>query len=485
MKRNPFFKLVRARTVQYKFSIIIGLIVIILIFSLTDFWFGVKVMSGIRAYVGGEGLWSKAQKEAVNSLLQYAHSADETNYDHYLSLLKVQAGDKQARLELDKPNPDYQVIRDGFIQGRNNPADVDDMTFLYRQFHKVSYMSAAIKIWTAGDAEMSNLEATGNQLHDFMVQPKGTSAKARQAQLLTLTSKIHVIDNRLTGLEDSFSATLGVGSRSISNALLRLTIFTTGLFGLLAVIIAFVVGRTVVRLDKSKTEFVSLASHQLRTPLTAINWYAEALLGGGKGKLTEGQREYMQELASGGRRMAHLINDILKVSSLDLGTYKLDTKLVNVSDVLKTVVGDIQPDITHKQLRLMLNVQPDLPDAKVDDQLLTATFQNLLTNSVKYTPNGGQITVDVTRRRHTLMIHVGDTGIGIPRSQQSQIFSKLFRADNAKQLDEGGSGLGLYIVHALIERMNGNIWFVSDEGHGTDFYVTLPIYRGIHARHSN
>lgn len=104
------------------------------------FWFGMKVMSSIRAYVGGEGLWSKAQKEAVNSLFKYTNSLEETDYGNFLTLLEVPMGDKESRLELEKENPDLEVVRKGFIKGGNSPEDVADLIFLYRRFRYVSYM---------------------------------------------------------------------------------------------------------------------------------------------------------------------------------------------------------------------------------------------------------------------------------------------------------------------------------------------------------
>src|SRR3989344_6645446 len=116
----------RKLSVRNKFSIIIILILFILLFGLVNFWIGLKIMSSIRAYVGGEGLWSKAQKEATNNLIKYATSFDEVDYNSYLTFLQVPLGDKQARLELNKENPNMEVVRAGFIKGGNHPEDIDD-----------------------------------------------------------------------------------------------------------------------------------------------------------------------------------------------------------------------------------------------------------------------------------------------------------------------------------------------------------------------
>ncbi len=488
MTKNFLKKFVQAHTVQNRLNIIITMIIVVLIFSLSSYWFGVKVMSGIRGYVNGEGLWSKAQKEAVTSLIRYASSGNQVDYNRYLSEIKVQDGDKLARLELDKPNPNYDVVLTGFVQGGNDPGDVDDMVFLYRQFGTVSYMHTAITIWAEGDMEMAKFRALGDQIHRLIAMRPAIASSGAPAtlspELASLLRAVYANDSRLTSLENRFSATLGAGSRTTSELLLRLTILTTGVLGLLTVITAVMTARGIVRLDKLKTEFVSLASHQLRTPLTAINWYTEALLSGAKGALSPTQRDYLTELSGGGRRMSALISDLLKVSSLDLGTYKSETAQVRVADVLETVLGDLQAEIDKKGIQVTTDIDPSLPNAKLDKQLLAAVFQNLVSNSVKYTPNGGRVAVSASRQRQNLLIHVADTGIGIPEAQQSQIFTKLFRGDNAKQLDEDGSGLGLYIVKALARRMGGSIWFTSIEGRGSDFYVKLPLYRGLNARPS-
>src|SRR5262245_30411914 len=139
MRLPRYFKMLREQTIRNKLYIIIGLVILILAFGMLNFWFGMRVMAGIRAYVGGEGLWSKAQKAAVINLGRYVNSGDETNYQAFLRSIDVQLGDRQARLEMDKPNPDMAVVRDGFVKGRNDPSDVGDLYFLYRHFKDVSY----------------------------------------------------------------------------------------------------------------------------------------------------------------------------------------------------------------------------------------------------------------------------------------------------------------------------------------------------------
>ena len=468
------FKLLRSRTIQNRFNIIVGLLLLILALSMVETIAAVKVMSGIRAYVGGEGLWSKAQKEAVNYLVSYSTSRNEADYREFTLYTGVQLGDRQARLELDKANPDYNLVRQGFIQGNNNPDDVDDLTFLYRNFRTSKLMRPAVSTWERGDIEVQNMIAIAGQMHSTVLQSVPSNSAATE-KLAALAAQAAATDKRLTVLEDEFSSSLGQGSRRVARLLYSLTVFTSGLLGALTLIVAVRSARSLIRLDKQKTEFVSLASHQLRTPLTAMNWYAEALLSESAGPVTSLQRDYLEELSAGGKRMAALISDLLKLSSLDLGTYRPQIKVVSIADVLNTVIKDLHPEIIKKHTDVSLHVDPKVPDLATDEQLLAGTLQNLIANSVKYTRKGGKVAVLVQHQRRHILIHVRDNGIGIPQKQQGQVFSKLFRADNAQKVDANGTGLGLYIVRAMVRAMGGRIWFESTEHQGTDFYVRLPI----------
>jgi two-component system, sensor histidine kinase len=487
MVMGPVVKTLKRQTLQNRLNIIIGLVILVLLFGLVNFWFGMRVMSGIRAYVGGEGLWSKAQKEAVSHLVRYSGSHDESDYQKFREFAQVQLGDKQARLELDKPKPNRAVISDGFIRGGNHPDDVDDMIFLYRRFKNVSYMSSAIRTWSEGDREIENLLSAGERIRELITTTPATDETARTSlniQLASQVKQVYDIDTRLTVLENRFSATLNEGARGITSTLLRLTIGITCLLGVLSLTVALMITRAIVRLDRLKTEFVSLASHQLRTPLTAMNWSSEALLSPRlSGTLNPIQKKYVRELYTGGQRMANLIRDLLSVSSLDLGTYKLEEIDVNIGEILDAILKDEQKVIKQKDITVNTTIDPQIPVLRLDKQLLTVVLQNLVSNSVKYTPKGGQVTIDISLRKNHVFITVADTGIGIPPDEQPQIFTKIFRARNAKDFSSNeGTGLGLYIAKAMAQRLGGSIQFDSVENKGSIFYVKLPLNRGSHAK---
>jgi PAS domain S-box-containing protein len=227
--------------------------------------------------------------------------------------------------------------------------------------------------------------------------------------------------------------------------------------------------------DKAKTEFVSLASHQLRTPLSSINWYAEMLIAGDAGKLNDDQEGFVKEIYKGNQRMVDLVNSLLDVSRLELGTFQINPELINLADPAKSVINELKPGISAKKLKIDFQCEENLPEIKADQKLIRIIFQNLLSNAVKYTPDGGKIGVSLSKEEKYLLLKVSDTGYGIPSNQQDKTFTKLFRADNVKAKDTEGTGLGLYIIKQIVDNSGGQISFESEEDKGTTFFVRLPL----------
>ncbi len=240
-------------------------------------------------------------------------------------------------------------------------------------------------------------------------------------------------------------------------------------------------------IDRVKKEFVSLASHQLRAPLSAVSWYTEMLLDGDAGELTEDQKEYLEDIDTSNKRMINLINSLLDVSRLELGTFSVDPEPTNISSLAKSVIKELTPEINKRSQSLNEKYEDNLSEISADPQLLRIIFQNILSNSIKYSPEGGVIDMEVKTIKageevdgrkalsDSILIIVKDNGFGIPKHQHDKIFSKLFRADNISIKDTEGTGLGLYIVKSIIDHSKGDIWFDSEEGKGTTFYVLIPL----------
>ena len=229
-------------------------------------------------------------------------------------------------------------------------------------------------------------------------------------------------------------------------------------------------------IDKTKTEFVSLASHQLRTPLSAINWYTEMLLSGDVGPITEGQEKYLTEVYKGNQRMISLVNALLNVTRMTLGTFVLEPEEIDLTTLIYSVLSEQTPESSKKGLNINTDFAPQMPRVTSDAKLLRMVIQNLISNAIKYTPEGGvvDISLKLDADASSFELIVADSGVGIPKNQQAQIFSRLFRADNVRTNNTEGTGLGLYIVKAIVDNSGGRVWFESEENNGSVFHVELP-----------
>jgi len=238
-----------------KLQIIVGVFIAIVI---CVFYLGVlrsEILSGVRAYVGGEGLWSKAEKRTVLSLTAYATSHAESDYQQYLAEIAVPAGDKQARLQLERPSPDMALVQQGFVQGRNNPADVDNMSKLFRRFGRIGYMARAIVVWTEGDRYIDQLRALADDLHREV-----NSAHPDARKIKDITDQVAVVDARVTPLEDEFSSTLGEGARWIDRVLSVVTLLASGVLLLIGIGLSSVVLKQIRNSEEKYRNLIDTAN---------------------------------------------------------------------------------------------------------------------------------------------------------------------------------------------------------------------------------
>lgn len=233
---------------------------------------------------------------------------------------------------------------------------------------------------------------------------------------------------------------------------------------------------TLREVDKTKTEFISIASHQLRTPLSVVNWYAEMLLSGDIGKISDQQIKYLREIYLSNQRMTELVNSLLDVSRLELGTFVIKPETTNIVKVAQNVVDEQKIKIDEKHLKFSFQFEESIPTIQSDPKFLRIVMQNLLSNAVKYTPVNGKINITISLfDKNNVLLKVSDTGLGIPKDQRDKIFTKFFRADNVRSTSTEGTGLGLYIVKSVVENSGGKIWFTSKKNKGTVFNVLIPV----------
>jgi PAS domain S-box-containing protein len=227
---------------------------------------------------------------------------------------------------------------------------------------------------------------------------------------------------------------------------------------------------------RGKTEFISIAAHQLRTPLAAIKWTLDVILEGDKGPLTELEKTPLSRAHETNEKMIDLVNDLLNVARIEDGRFGYKFAEHDLTSLIETAVADsnVNPKTEAPAVEFLLPEAP-LPLVYCDPEKLSLAFHNLIDNALHYTPKEGKVTVWAGKTGEWLSIAVKDTGIGMNEADRAKLFTKFFRAESAKKMRTDGSGLGLYIVHNIIARHGGSIDVQSKEHEGTTFTVRLPL----------
>jgi len=437
-------------TISRKLYFTVGIMALLVTIELCTLWFAVGTLSSVRAFVNGEGLWSKAQKDAVYTLFIYAHTGKEEDYQAFREFLKVPLGDNKTRLELQKPNPDLNVAREGFLEGRNNPEDVDGMLNLLIRFHSISYLNKAIIIWGEAENNMEQLIQLSDKLHNVI-----RSNPSSQQQIDKILAQAEVINTKSTKLEDDFSNTLGDGSRWLENIVLRLLLTLSLTIGTTSILITISVSRGIERgikaiiegaaligkgllntrvkvyskdeigmlatsfntmtdmlehnmrdirelkdaeeklkkakeraeaSEKTKQLFLAKMSHEIRTPMNAILGFARLLE-----DTIEGieEQEYIRIIIKSGDDLLVILNDILDFSRMEAGKIVFDSQPFAPANIVDTTVLMMKSKAQQKGINLNYQLDGKTPKTVLGDSVrLSQILINLISNSLKFTENG-------------------------------------------------------------------------------------------------
>jgi two-component system phosphate regulon sensor histidine kinase PhoR len=234
------------------------------------------------------------------------------------------------------------------------------------------------------------------------------------------------------------------------------------------------------KLERIRRDFVANVSHEFKTPLTAIQGFAETLLAGAIDD-PQNRIRFLKIILEHSRRLARLTDDLLELSKMDADRLDLEVDRLSVSQFVQSCLETTQRAATEKNLHVSVNLHGALPDIAADRRRLAEVLQNLLDNAVQYTPSGGRIVVSASSDGDQVTFTVSDTGIGIPQVDQSRIFERFYRVDVARSREVGGTGLGLSIAKHLVEAHRGRIWVESEVGQGSKFHFTVPVFEPQHA----
>lgn len=227
-------------------------------------------------------------------------------------------------------------------------------------------------------------------------------------------------------------------------------------------------------IDRMKSEFISVASHQLRTPLSAIKTYTHMLIEGYMGPISEEQTVALDTIINATNTMNELISTLLNIARMESGSIEISSAEHDARRLVADIVGQHKLSAEERGITLSFRNHPQPIHLHTDSFIVKEVLANLVGNAIKYTPNGGTVTVQVRNTATSVVFTVKDSGIGIPVPVQHKIFTKFFRAPNALKQETTGTGLGLYVVHGLVRTLHGKIWFRSEEGQGSAFFVSLP-----------
>ncbi len=234
------------------------------------------------------------------------------------------------------------------------------------------------------------------------------------------------------------------------------------------------------KLEQAKSKFISVTTHQLRTPLSAIKWTFNMMIGEQIGPINEEQREFLEKGYESTQRIIGIVNNLLNLDHVNTKDGDLNISDIKVDALVEVIVSEFENQLESKDIQMVIKKpRREIRTVQADSNQIRMVIENLIDNAIKYTPKGGQVTLQIKDDRmnsalDSMEIMVSDTGIGIPEEEQKKIFHKFFRATNAVAGMPDGSGIGLYIAKDIIDRHNGTIWFDSVKDKGTTFHLTLP-----------
>jgi signal transduction histidine kinase len=229
------------------------------------------------------------------------------------------------------------------------------------------------------------------------------------------------------------------------------------------------------KLDEAKDEFISMASHQLRTPLTSIKGYISMLLEGDLGKLTEEQKHVLNEAFVSSERMVRLIGDFLNVSRLETGRFVIDKHPVDLASLVSREISGLTQNAAAKGVKFSYKAPKNIPIIEVDENKIQQVIMNFADNAIYYSKEKGKVVISLKKVKNFVEFTVQDTGIGVPKAEQAGLFDKFYRASNARKARPDGTGVGLFLAKKVIGDHGGTIIFESKEGKGSTFGFRLPI----------
>lgn len=520
---KPFIALVdriRSASIQKKLLLVFGVMGTLALAQIFVIHEALNSLSAARAFVAGEGLWSKAQKNAVNDLQAYIVLNEESRYQSFKNELDVIEGDRIARLELTQEDYDPEIAAEGLLRGKNHPEDIPAMMELIRRFHWVPQIAKALDIWRQGDELIERLRSLGRRIREnVQLRP------LERDEQLKYMADIREIDQRLTELEDNFSSTLGSASRKAEDIIVTFLLAVVLAFNALALWMVLRLGgylsEGIARLNeaaaaigrgdlsqkveikgknelaelalavnkmsrdlknniservraekhtKTKDLFLAYLGHEIRTPLGIILGYSELME---NKKLSDKEkRELARLINSTGKELSRLVDEVLDISKIELGEISVEYVDFNLNNFINEQKLLFKMRCDEKGIALDFSKEGDVPEwINCDPSRLRQILTNLISNAVKHTSRG-KIEVIASVKDNTLSFDVKDTGEGIRETEQAKIFERFGRVKDSAVRE--GTGLGLPLAKRLAQALGGDVELASSTpGVGSRFRASV------------
>lgn len=456
-----------------RYALIIGIVILFTSVSLIGLnYLSIRIISAIRAFANVESEYSKGQKEATRSLISYLDSGNKAYFILFEREITVPIGDSIARIGLQK-NDSKSNITEGFLQGRNQSSDIDDMIWLYDNFNDIFYFKQVIEQWTSADRYIAQLHLIGKSIRKENVLQTLTPIK-RAVYL----NKIEGLNKSLSIHQHSFSSILSEAFRAITglllyfNVVLILMILSVSGWFTSDLIRQLVNSKLLIRhQNQAKDEFMSIASHELKTPITSMKASIQILE-----RRTESMEEFspLRPFVSSANkqvnRLTTLVNELLDVTRIQSGRLTLEKAVTPFHELVKETVDEMQ-HISHHIYTIA-----SLPEIFVnaDSRRIQQVIVNLLTNAAKFSPGSTNIVLGIEKEKDNMKFYVKDYGIGIPQNKIPLIFERFYRIEETGTVVQG-LGLGLYICSGIIKNHSGKIGVESIQDEGSTFWFTLPM----------
>ncbi|GJM08527.1 MAG: hypothetical protein DHS20C11_08030 [Lysobacteraceae bacterium] len=456
-------------------SIFIGIIVLELIVAITS----MRVLGGIRAYIGGESLWAKSQKAAVTELHAYIIERDPIHFQNFRDLLEVNLGDMRARQALDQPTPDVELGRAGLLAGRNHPQDIDMMIALFIHLGELDAMREAIDIWSEADQAIMQLVQVGDQLHRQLQQ------EPTPEQLSDILRQLQAVDQQLTEHEEAFSSVLGELAREVESMAILILIIAVVLLGFSAIFAALWTYRFLLRTFEQRAQIerslqgqqrleslgrmAGGVAHDFNNLMTAVLGFTELIQDKvGPNSAIESE---LGEIEHAGKRATELTQKLLAFSRKQFVRSEVVDMNQLVTDAMK-MLGPVIGENIETKCELHPVPLPVLGEASQLEQVLV----NLMLNARDAMPDGGLLRLETTHQHdgdghEVATTTVDDTGTGMDEKTRAHAFEPFFTTKPRGK----GVGLGLSTAYGVIHQLGGTIRIVDKASPGCRVVMSLPL----------